>query len=512
MGNFEIFDWKLTFYDLLHGLGLLLATYWIGWIVYTRVFHPLARFPGPFWASVSRAWIVRSVIRGNTHKTQRMLHTRYGHVVRIAPNELSISDPEAIKIIYGVNSGFIESDFYLAFRAPYTRYPDHFTSTDEKVHAQRRRIVNGVYTMQSILQSEPYVNKCTEVLLQQLEDVADAKASIDLLEWTRMYAYDVIGELYFSKMFGLMKARGDHLGIMKSTDTLIPAMAISSVMPSYLRSFFMLVGVLFAETRKGLSALNDLATAADSAVQSHVQASSSDDSVIRRTDIISKVFNIHRDQGGKLDFQIDDVKLEAFGGYFAGSDTTAIHLSTTLYYILKNPGVYAALNNEIVQATQRGELSFPHISYHEASKLRYLSACVKEGARLHPSVALTMPRNVPSNGRSISGQWIPGGVRVGINPTVVQLDKTVFGDDAEKYNPDRWLKPDADKMNKYILQFGAGSRMCMGKNISLCELYKVIPELLRSYRLELSSPEKDLETSGFWFYKPAPMHIRVYRK
>ncbi|CAG8886333.1 unnamed protein product [Penicillium nalgiovense] len=67
-------------------------------------------------------------------------------------------------------------------------------------------------------------------------------------------------------------------------------------------------------------------------------------------------------------------------------------------------------------------------------------------------------------------------------------------------------------MNKYILQFGAGSRMCMGKNISLCELYKVIPELLRSYRLELSSPQKDLETSGFWFYKPAPMHIRVYRK
>jgi hypothetical protein len=31
-----------------------------------------------------------------------------GHIVRIAPNELSISDPEAIKTIYGVNSGFIK--------------------------------------------------------------------------------------------------------------------------------------------------------------------------------------------------------------------------------------------------------------------------------------------------------------------------------------------------------------------------------------------------------------------
>jgi hypothetical protein len=34
----------------------------------------------------------------------------------------------------------------------------------------------------------------------------------------------------------------------------------------------------------------------------------------------------------------------------------------------------------------------------------------------------------------------------------MQLDKTVFGDDAGEYNPDRWLKPDADKMTKYILQ------------------------------------------------------------
>lgn len=33
--------------------------------------------------------------------------------------------------------------------------------------------------------------------------------------------------------------------------------------------------------------------------------------------------------------------------------------------------------------------------------------------------------------------------------------------------------------------------------ISLCELYKAIPELLRLYHLDLSSPERDYETSGY---------------
>jgi hypothetical protein len=40
--------------------------------------------------------------------------------------------------------------------------------------------------MSSILQAEPYVDKCTDVLLMALNDVADTKATIDLLQWARM--------------------------------------------------------------------------------------------------------------------------------------------------------------------------------------------------------------------------------------------------------------------------------------------------------------------------------------
>lgn len=36
----------------------------------------------------------------------RSTYMETGHIVRIAPNELSISDPEAIKVIYGTHTGF----------------------------------------------------------------------------------------------------------------------------------------------------------------------------------------------------------------------------------------------------------------------------------------------------------------------------------------------------------------------------------------------------------------------
>ncbi|KAJ5613814.1 Cytochrome P450 E-class group I [Penicillium herquei] len=509
----ELIGLRLTIQGTLQVICLTSVAYWIIWIIYTRFFHPLARFPGPFWASVSRAWVVSSVAGGDPHGAQRQLHAQHGPIVRIAPNELAISDPDAIKVIYGTNSGFVKSDFYLSFRAPYTRYPDHFTVMDQKVHDMRRRIVNGTYTMPVVLQCESYIDTCTNLLLQKFGQFADSRKSLDLFEWMRMYAYDVVGELYFSRMFGLMEAEGDNLGVMKATDTLIPAMSMSGVMATYVRSLFKLSGALLAETRQAIGALDGLAKSADVAVNAHIQNSASSISLSSsRTDFVSKLYKLHQEQGEKLDFQIEDIKLEAFGAYFAGSDTTSIHLSSTLYYIIRSPAIYGTLMNEIDQATNRGELSSPHLSYREASKLPYLSACIKEGARFHPSVALTMPRDVPAEGCTIAGQFIPGGFRVGINPSVVQLDSTVFGKDADEFNPDRWLAPDADKMNKYILQYGAGSRNCMGKNIAMCEIYKLVPELLRSYRLQLEDADNSLRTTGLWLHKPAAMKIRIYRR
>lgn len=50
--------------------------------------------------------MVGQIRKAESEKTQRKLHDQLGKIVRIAPNEVAISDPEAIKIIYGINSGF----------------------------------------------------------------------------------------------------------------------------------------------------------------------------------------------------------------------------------------------------------------------------------------------------------------------------------------------------------------------------------------------------------------------
>ncbi|OJJ06598.1 hypothetical protein ASPVEDRAFT_45955 [Aspergillus versicolor CBS 583.65] len=488
----------------------VIGLYWILWIIYARTLHPYAKYPGPFLASISRSWIVMEVIRGQSHKTQAELHKKHGPVIRIAPNEVAISDPASVKEIYGINSGFSKTDFYTPWRPSFARFPDHFTSTDEIIHKERRRIVNSIYSMSSIVKFEHFIDVCTELFMTRMGEFAQQQEPVNLATWVQWYAFDVIGELYFSSMFGFMRGRCDVRNYIASLDTLLPVLCSASVMPAYARTPFLASGVLLSSVRKVLKALTNIEQASATCVRERLQSRSDEDH--SRADILNKLLEIHKHKGGQQDFMMTDVQTEAYGGLFAGSDTTAAALSSILYYLMKNRNVYEKLLKEIDRATAAGRLSYPRIKYAEAMQLPYLVACCKEGMRMHPSVGLTLPRVVPPGGCQIAGKWFPGGLRVGINAAVIHFDKTIFGEDAETYNPDRWLREDAAQMERHMFQFGGGTRTCLGKNISLCEIHKLVPELVRLYEIRLADPEEGFRSMNHWFNKPLPMSVRIRKR
>jgi hypothetical protein len=76
---------------------------WIGfallYVAYYKLFHPLARYPGPFWASLTNAWSLSLSVAGDWPERMDVLHARYGPILRIAPNEVAIDDSKAIEDI-----------------------------------------------------------------------------------------------------------------------------------------------------------------------------------------------------------------------------------------------------------------------------------------------------------------------------------------------------------------------------------------------------------------------------
>lgn len=78
----------------------LILTFTI-YLIYLRYISALAGIPGPLFVMWSRIWLAYHSAKGDMHRVIPQLHEKYGMLVRVAPNEVSVADLNAIREIYG---------------------------------------------------------------------------------------------------------------------------------------------------------------------------------------------------------------------------------------------------------------------------------------------------------------------------------------------------------------------------------------------------------------------------
>ena len=88
---------EVTFVLILLGLLLALITFRT---IYRAYFTSLRDIPGPWLAKFTRFWLARAIYSRKYHIVNAELHHKWGPIVRIAPNEYSIDDPDAAQVIY----------------------------------------------------------------------------------------------------------------------------------------------------------------------------------------------------------------------------------------------------------------------------------------------------------------------------------------------------------------------------------------------------------------------------
>lgn len=219
----------------------------------------------------------------------------------------------------------------------------------------------------------------------------------------------------------------------------------------------------------------------------------------------------------------------------AGADSVAISLRCVLYQLMKRPDTLQKCVDEISAADASGLLSKP-VQYNETtSHLPYTCACIKEAARIFPAFQVHMGRHAPSEGLELCGYYIPAGYRVSMNAGLVQLDPFLFGSDAREFKPERWLQSQERNfaMEKGMLNFGAGTRTCSGRHISLftilramytfrrvcakiaqiatVELHKLIPEIIRHFRIAMAH-NRGWKTRNAAFIKQKDLIVKVALK
>lgn len=101
-----------------------------------------------------------------------------------------------------------------------------------------------------------------------------------------------------------------------------------------------------------------------------------------------------------------DVFINAEFFVIAGSETTATHLSGTVYLLLSNPATWNKLCDEVRSAFN----STDEINLTSVSKLKYMLAIQNESLRLYPPATDNPARLTPPKGAIINGLFVPGNV------------------------------------------------------------------------------------------------------
>ncbi|KIJ36043.1 hypothetical protein M422DRAFT_261592 [Sphaerobolus stellatus SS14] len=195
------------------------------------------------------------------------------------------------------------------------------------------------------------------------------------------------------------------------------------------------------------------------------------------------------------------VKLKAFLGH----DSVAVTFAIFLNDIAQNPEVQERLRQEI--SNKQAEIGGDDATFtpYDYESMPYLNAVLKESMRLNPILSESyrtnraddvLPLSEPiqgTDGKVYNELTVSKGTIVVVDVTSTNRRKDLWGEDADQFNPERWLKEGekAVPLAKApgvvfgaMLSFMAGNRTCPGWRIAVLELQIFICDIMQDFRIK----------------------------
>ena len=306
-------------------------------------------------------------------------------------------------------------------------------------------------------------------MLNLIDDEHVAKqTSFDFAQLAGFFTLDILSKIAFGNPVGFLTQNKDVYDYHKQTAAFYPIMELSSNHPSILA--FLNSPMMRGAAPKPTDKVGFGAIVGDA----HKAVAERFGSESKHVDDMLGSFIRHG-------LTQQECEVEALLQILAGADSTATALRTTFLFILSSPSAYRKIQEEIADAVEAGNVTFPIIRSTEAQSLPYLQASIQEGLRMFMPLQGLAGRVAPKGGDTVAGTYFPQGTEVGVATYAIGHRKGIYGPDADTFRPERWLEASAEDLKSYRatneLVFGAGRSSCLGKPIAMMELSKAIFEV-----------------------------------
>lgn len=468
----------------------------------------LRRFPSPGLAAVTDLWALWYHWNNNRYEAVHAAHDRLGSIVRIQPLHLSFVEPQALKDIYGHGSRIMKSSYYDNVAAD---YHDIANATDRADHSRKRRFMSHIFSHKQVVTMEQVIDTNLSLLLKAFEQREGT--NIDVRYWFNLFTFDAISSLIFSQPFGFLETGTDVTVAEKEDGTTYNVNLTKAFHDTTTYNAFMghaqpdlasLIQRVFNLARsRYIRACEDFGAVCLYRVNQRIKNPPGS----KNPDFFSKLEQPPKAQLAPMPFR--EQLAEAGIMLNAGNDTTASSLTNTIWLLAKHPPAFQRLRREIDALNLTSE---EPPSFDTLMGLSYLRCCIDESLRLRPPVAIGLPRVTPPEGSTICGEFIKGGVTV--SAPILELNRSAsLFPSPSSFDPDRWCDSEQlPNLREYVQPFSIGGRSCIGRNLAMIELTKVIAAVVVRFDIQLVEKTVELPFVERFNMNPGDCWVRLTRR
>ncbi|KAK4612855.1 Cytochrome P450 monooxygenase ptmK [Fulvia fulva] len=495
------------------------------WFIYPFLLSPLRSIPGPGGG--------KFLIGNGLATFERPAGQSFLKWMKEIPNDgllhfrgffnmdrLLVTDPKAIGEILVTRTYDFEKPAPLR---NFLRYilGDGLIIVEGDVHKFQRKNIMPVFTFRAIKELYPifWSKSCqlTQGVAQQIAeksggDSKDATAVVEVNHWANQVTMDIIGMAAMGRDFQSLKNGEDPL-IVNYEELLEPTKE---------KQVYFLMNILFGPTL--VSKLPWKINERSRIIQENITDISLQ-LVKDKKEMVKTEPKGHKDILSLLiqsnnfsDNQLVDQMLTFLA---AGHETTSSAFTWTTFLLAKHPDIQTALRKEI-----RENLPSPNSPANDTDisaileTLPLLNGVCQETIRMYPTVPVTVRDCVKTT--QLAGQHIPKGTQVILSPWATNRNPALWGPDADKFIPERWIDTDektGDRRpnknggapsNYAILTFLHGPRSCIGQGFAQAELRCLVAAWTGMFSMEMADPHEVVIPHGVVTTKPKNgMHLKL---
>ncbi|KAI0194216.1 cytochrome P450 [Astrocystis sublimbata] len=448
-------------------------------LCYNIFFHPLKSYPGPVYLIASDIPLALLSLLGKSQYHLKAAHDKYGETVRIAPGTLSFIQPQAWNDIYGYKKnggGRANLPKDPQFYNDMMLGPDTITLASDEAAIPIRRALNNAFSHRSLLEQEAMMQEHISRLMEQFERQRAKGDPVDLRKWFTFSMFDINSDFGFGEDMGCVRTGIYHDWVKFVIDYFYAATLLHQCHKFWPLNW-LLAFCIPPSTRQMQVSHNE---ASLKRVRARM-ASTTD-----RHDFMYFFLS----QAKKEKLSARTIEAQATVIILAGSETSSVAETATMYHVLTHPVIHEKLKREIRDNFSSAQsITLPDV----LSKLPYLDAVVQESLRIHAPLANGFTRWVSDeSGAIICGKFVPQGTVVTINHYSSNTSSSNFRDPME-FVPDRWLGHPryADDKKGVVQPFSVGPRNCPGQQFALYNIKLTLAHLLWRFDVQLDEGMED---------------------